>query len=109
MITSCSPGWIKFAETFYPEFIPNLSTCKSPHQMLGALVKSYYAEKEGIDPSKMVVVSVMPCTAKKFECARPEMCDSGYQDVDYVTHHAGACPHDPRGGHRLQEPAGRDL
>jgi iron-only hydrogenase group A len=84
MITSCSPGWIKFAEHFYPEFIPNLSTCKSPHQMLGALTKTYYAEREGIDPSKMVVVSVMPCTAKKFECARPEMCDSGYQDVDYV-------------------------
>jgi iron-only hydrogenase group A len=84
MITSCSPGWIKFAEHFYPEFIPNLSTCKSPHQMLGALSKTYYAEKEGIDPAKMVVVSVMPCTAKKFECSRPEMCDSGYQDVDYV-------------------------
>ena len=84
MITSCSPGWIKFAEHFYPEFIPNLSTCKSPHQMLGALVKTYYAEKEGIDPANMVVVSVMPCTAKKFECTRPEMSDSGYQDVDYV-------------------------
>ncbi len=84
MITSCSPGWIKFAEHFYPEFIPNLSTCKSPHQMLGALVKTYYAEKEGIDPASVVVVSVMPCTAKKFECARPEMRDSGYQDVDYV-------------------------
>lgn len=84
MITSCSPGWIKFAEHFYPEFIPNLSTCKSPHQMLGALVKTYYAEKEGIDPASIVVISVMPCTAKKFECARPEMNDSGYQDVDYV-------------------------
>ena len=84
MITSCSPGWVKFAEHFYPEFIPNLSTCKSPHQMLGALVKTYYAEKEGIDPANIIVVSVMPCTAKKFECSRPEMCDSGYQDVDYV-------------------------
>jgi NADH-quinone oxidoreductase subunit G/NADP-reducing hydrogenase subunit HndD len=84
LITSCSPGWVKFAEHFYPEFIPNLSTCKSPHQMLGALVKTYYAEKEGIDPANMVVVSVMPCTAKKFECTRPEMRDSGYQDVDYV-------------------------
>jgi iron-only hydrogenase group A len=84
MITSCSPGWIKFAEHFYPEFLPNLSTCKSPHQMLGALVKTYYAEKEGIDPASVVVVSVMPCTAKKFECTRPEMRDSGYQDVDYV-------------------------
>jgi len=84
LITSCSPGWVKFAEHFYPEFIPNLSTCKSPHQMLGALVKTYYAEKEGIDPASIVVVSVMPCTAKKFECTRPEMRDSGYQDVDYV-------------------------
>jgi NADH-quinone oxidoreductase subunit G/NADP-reducing hydrogenase subunit HndD len=84
MITSCSPGWVKFAEHFYPEFIPNLSTCKSPHQMLGALVKTYYSEKEGIDPANVVVVSVMPCTAKKFECTRPEMCDSGYRDVDYV-------------------------
>ena len=84
LITSCSPGWVKFAEHFYPEFIPNLSTCKSPHQMLGALVKTYYAEKEGIDPASVVVVSVMPCTAKKFECTRPEMRDSGYQDVDYV-------------------------
>ncbi len=84
LITSCSPGWVKFAEHFYPEFIPNLSTCKSPHQMLGALVKTYYAEKEGIDPANMVTVSVMPCTAKKFECTRPEMRDSGFQDVDYV-------------------------
>lgn len=84
MITSCSPGWVKFAEHFYPEFIPNLSTCKSPHQMLGALVKTYYSEKEGIDPANVVVVSVMPCTAKKFECTRPEMCGSGYRDVDYV-------------------------
>ena len=84
LITSCSPGWVKFAEHFYPEFLPNLSTCKSPHQMLGALVKTYYAEKEGIDPASIVVVSVMPCTAKKFECTRPEMRDSGYQDVDYV-------------------------
>lgn len=84
LITSCSPGWVKFAEHFYPEFIPNLSTCKSPHQMLGALVKTYYAEKEGIDPAKIVVVSVMPCTAKKFECVRPEMRGSGFQDVDHV-------------------------
>ncbi len=84
LITSCSPGWVKFLEHFYPDFIPNLSTCKSPHQMLGALVKTYYAKKEGIDPASMVTVSVMPCTAKKFECTRPEMRDSGYQDVDYV-------------------------
>ncbi|HEX2964745.1 MAG TPA: NADH-dependent [FeFe] hydrogenase, group A6 [Syntrophorhabdaceae bacterium] len=84
LITSCSPGWIKFIEHFYPEFLPNLSTCKSPHQMLGALAKTYYAEKVGIDPKDIVVVSVMPCTAKKFECQRPEMRASGYQDVDYV-------------------------
>ncbi|MFZ5633075.1 MAG: NADH-dependent [FeFe] hydrogenase, group A6 [Bacillota bacterium] len=84
MITSCSPGWIKFIEHFYPELLPHLSTCKSPHQMLGALAKTYYAEKAGIDPGDMVVVSVMPCTAKKFECNRPEMAGSGYKDVDYV-------------------------
>jgi iron-only hydrogenase group A len=84
MITSCSPGWIKFIEHFYPDFLPHLSTCKSPHQMLGALAKTYYAKKVGIDPAKMVTVSIMPCTAKKFECNRPEMKDSGFRDVDYV-------------------------
>jgi NADH-quinone oxidoreductase subunit G/NADP-reducing hydrogenase subunit HndD len=84
LITSCSPGWIKFIEHFYPTLLTHLSTCKSPHQMLGALVKTYYAEKAGINPKDMVVVSVMPCTAKKFECNRPEMNDSGYKDVDYV-------------------------
>ena len=82
--TICSPGWIKFAEYFYPEILPNISTCKSPQQMFGALAKTYYAKKAGIDPKDMVVVSVMPCTAKKFEAARPEMRDSGYQDVDLV-------------------------
>lgn len=84
MITSCSPGWIKFIEHFYPDLLPHLSTCKSPHQMLGALAKTYYAAKMEIDPSKIVTVSIMPCTAKKFECDRPEMRDSGYKDVDYV-------------------------
>ncbi len=84
MITSCSPGWIKFCEHFYPELLDNLSTCKSPQQMLGALAKSYYAKEAGIDPKNIVVVSIMPCTAKKYECAREEMNDSGYQDVDYV-------------------------
>ena len=73
MITSCSPGWIKFCEHNYPEFLDNLSSCKSPHEMMGSIVKSYYAEKEGIDPENIVVVSVMPCTAKKFERMRPEM------------------------------------
>ena len=82
--TSCSPGWIKFAEYFYPEILPNISTCKSPQQMFGALAKTYYAKKAGVDPKDMVVVSVMPCTAKKFEASRPEMQDSGYQDVDFV-------------------------
>ncbi|HNT68054.1 MAG TPA: NADH-dependent [FeFe] hydrogenase, group A6, partial [Syntrophorhabdaceae bacterium] len=84
LITSCSPGWIKFIEHFYPEMLPHLSTCKSPHQMLGALAKTYFAKKAGVDPKDIVVVSVMPCTAKKFECSRPEMTDSGFKDVDYV-------------------------
>lgn len=82
MFTSCSPAWIKFVETFYPEFIPNLSTCKSPQQMLGSLIKTYYAEKENINPSKIFSVSIMPCTAKKFEAGREEMCASGLSDVD---------------------------
>lgn len=84
MITSCSPGWIKYCETFYPEFIPNLSSCKSPHEMMGAVVKSYFAEKEGIDPKNIYVVSVMPCTAKKFEAGREELSNNGLQDVDAV-------------------------
>ncbi len=84
MITSCSPGWIKFCEHYYPEFIPNLSTCKSPHEMEGAMIKTYFAEKAGIDPKKIVVVSVMPCTAKKFEAKRPELGSNGMADVDVV-------------------------
>ena len=84
MITSCSPGWIKYCETFYPEFLPNLSTCKSPHEMGGALIKSYYAEKNGLDPKKIFVVSVMPCTAKKYEAKREELSNNGLQDVDAV-------------------------
>lgn len=84
MITSCSPGWIKFIEHFYPELVDHLSTCKSPQQMFGALVKTYYAEKMKIDPADIVSVSVMPCTAKKYEADRPEMYSSGYKDVDYV-------------------------
>ncbi len=82
LITSCSPGWIKFCEHYYPEFIPNLSSCKSPQGMFGALVKSYYAEKMGIDPKKIFVVSIMPCTAKKFEVQRPELGKDGRPDVD---------------------------
>lgn len=84
MITSCSPGWIKYCETFYPEFLPNLSSCKSPHEMLGAVIKTYYAEKNGIDPSKIYTVSVMPCTAKKFEARREELSHDGLADVDAV-------------------------
>lgn len=84
MITSCSPGWIKFCETYYSDFIPNLSTCKSPHEMMGAVLKSYYAEKNNIPPESIVVVSVMPCTAKKFEADRSELSGSGYPDVDAV-------------------------
>ncbi len=84
MITSCSAGWIKYMEHNYPEQLAHLSTCKSPQQMFGALAKTYYAQKHGIDPRDMVVVSVMPCTAKKFECTRPEMNASGQQDVDFV-------------------------
>ncbi|NLB89045.1 MAG: 4Fe-4S dicluster domain-containing protein [Syntrophomonadaceae bacterium] len=84
MFTSCSPGWINFCETFYPDLLNNLSTCKSPQQMFGALVKTYWAEKMNISPDKIYSVSIMPCTAKKFEASRPEMQDSGYRDVDLV-------------------------
>jgi NADH-quinone oxidoreductase subunit G/NADP-reducing hydrogenase subunit HndD len=84
MMTSCSPGWIKYVEQFYPDFIPNLSTCKSPQQMMGAVIKSFFAKREGLDPSKIVSVSIMPCTAKKFECAREEMGRDYVPDVDYV-------------------------
>ena len=84
MFTSCSPGWIKFIEHKYPEYLPNLSTCKSPQQMFGALAKTFYAQKRKLDPSKVVSVSIMPCTAKKFEADRPEMRASGYKDVDFV-------------------------
>ena len=84
MLTSCSPGWIKFVEEFYPEFIPNISTCKSPQQMMGAVIKSFFAQREAVDPAKIVSVSIMPCTAKKFECSRPEMAPGHIPDVDYV-------------------------
>lgn len=84
MITSCSPGWIKFCEHNFPDFLDNLSSCKSPHQMFGAIIKSYWAEKNGIDPQNIVTVSVMPCVAKKFECGREEMAVNGNRDVDIV-------------------------
>jgi iron-only hydrogenase group A len=98
MITSCSPGWIKFIEHFFPKSLDHLSTCKSPQQMFGAVAKTYYAEKLNVDPRKIVVVSIMPCTAKKFECKRPEMKSAfhywkeklnlpekdSFFDVDYV-------------------------
>jgi NADP-reducing hydrogenase subunit HndD len=84
MFTSCSPGWIQFMEFYYPDMLENLSTCKSPQQMMGAMVKTYYAQKIDKKPEDMFMVSVMPCTAKKFEAARPEMNSSGAQDVDVV-------------------------
>lgn len=85
LITSCSPGWVKFCEHNYPDFLDNLSSCKSPHEMFGAVLKTYYAEKVGIDPANIFVVSVMPCTAKKFEADREELANSsGYPDVDVV-------------------------
>ncbi|TLX75717.1 2Fe-2S iron-sulfur cluster binding domain-containing protein [Labilibacter sediminis] len=84
MTTSCSPGWIKYVEHMYPEYLPNVSTAKSPQQMFGALVKTYYAKKVKIDPENIVSVSIMPCTAKKYEANRPEMQASGYRDVDLV-------------------------
>lgn len=84
MITSCSPGWVRFAEKNYPDLLGHLSSCKSPHQMFGAMVKSYYAKKYNVDPSKICMVSVMPCIAKKYECQRKEMEVEGIRDVDYV-------------------------
>jgi NADP-reducing hydrogenase subunit HndD len=82
MITSCSPGWVKFIEHMYPDHLGHLSTCKSPQQMFGALAKTYYAQKKGIKPEDVVSVAIMPCAAKKFEANRPEMWSSGLQDVD---------------------------
>ena len=82
MFTSCSPGWIKYCEHNFPELLPNLSSCKSPMQMEGAVIKTYWAEKAGVDPSKIVVVAVMPCTSKKFEASRPEMELGGLRTVD---------------------------
>jgi len=84
MITSCSPGWIKYAEQFYPEMLDNISTCKSPQQMLGAIIKSYFAQQQGIDPKDIYTVSIMPCTAKKFEAVRPEMAHNKTPDIDAV-------------------------
>ena len=98
MLTSCSPGWIRFAELFFPKALPHISTCKSPQQMFGAVVKTYYAKKMNIDPRDIIVVSIMPCTAKKYEAKRPEMVNAFnywkdslkltngevFPDVDYV-------------------------
>jgi iron-only hydrogenase group A len=84
MITSCCPAWVKYCETYAPNHVSHLSTAKSPQQMFGSVIKTYFAEKEQLDPSEICSVSVMPCTAKKFECKRSEMNDSGYQDVDIV-------------------------
>ena len=84
MITSCSPGWINYAEYYYGDLLDHLSSCKSPHEMFGAILKSYYAKKIGVDPKDMFVVSIMPCTAKKFEKTRPELSHDGLPDVDAV-------------------------
>ena len=84
LITSCSPGWVKYCEHYFPEMTDNLSSCKSPHQMLGAVAKTYYAEKIGKKPEDIVVVSIMPCTAKKYECQRDDQAAAGVPDVDYV-------------------------
>jgi NADH dehydrogenase/NADH:ubiquinone oxidoreductase subunit G len=90
MFTSCCPGWVRFTEEFYPDLIPHLSTCKSPQQMFGALAKTYFAEVAGIAPEKIVSVSVMPCTAKKFEAQRPEMRSSGTNDPGTCRHDSGS-------------------
>ena len=84
MFTSCCPAWVRFTEVFFPDQLKHLSTCKSPQQMFGSLVKTYWAEKKGIDPGKIFSVSIMPCTAKKYEAVRPEMSDSSFADVDMV-------------------------
>ncbi|MDD6188293.1 MAG: NADH-dependent [FeFe] hydrogenase, group A6 [Clostridiales bacterium] len=84
MITSCSPGWINYAETYYSDLLEHVSSCKSPHEMQGAIIKTYYAEKNGIDPKDIFVVSIMPCTAKKFEKERPQLQRNGIKDVDAV-------------------------
>ncbi|WP_069648852.1 NADH-dependent [FeFe] hydrogenase, group A6 [Caloranaerobacter ferrireducens] len=84
LLSSCCPAWVKYAEHFYPEFLPNLSTTKSPHEMCGALTKTWYAKKYGIDPKNIVNVAIMPCTAKKYEAQRPEMQSDEYRNVDYV-------------------------
>ena len=84
MITSCSPGWVNYAEYYYGDLLDHLSSCKSPHQMQGAIIKSYFAEQKGIDPKDIYVVSIMPCTAKKYEKERPEMENNGLRDVDAV-------------------------
>jgi len=81
--TSCSPGWVKYIEHYYPKYLPNMSSAKSPQQMFGAVIKTYYAQLNNIDPADIVTVALMPCSAKKFECNRPEMADSGHKDVDY--------------------------
>ncbi|HQQ86168.1 MAG TPA: [Fe-Fe] hydrogenase large subunit C-terminal domain-containing protein, partial [Candidatus Marinimicrobia bacterium] len=83
LFTSCSPGWVKYIEHFYPEMLSHLSSAKSPQQMFGAVIKTYYAELNNIDPADIVTVALMPCTAKKFECNRPEMNSSGFKDIDY--------------------------
>ncbi len=109
MITSCSPGWIKHIEHAYPDELDHLSTCKSPHTMLGALTKSYYAEKLGIDPRDIFTVSIMPCTAKKYEIQRPEMERQWHSRRGRRPHHPRAGADDQERGHRLPQPARDEL
>ncbi len=107
MLTSCSPGWIKFVETQYPDFIENLSTCKSPQQMMGAIIKTYFAEREGLESVGIYSVSIMPCTAKKFEAGRPEMGRDGLADVDAVLTTRELASIDPHGRIESPRPAAR--
>lgn len=101
MITSCSPGWVKYIEMNYPELLPHLSTCKSPHEMFGSILKSYYAEKNGIDPKKIFVVSVMPCIAKKFERQREELKNDELDNVDCVITNKRVSKDDKTGRNRV--------
>lgn len=105
LITSCSPGWIKFCEHNFPDMLDNLSSCKSPHEMLGAVIKSYYAEKIGKDPSQIAVISIMPCTAKKYEAQREELNVDGQQDVDLGSDYEGGSQNDSGLWHRLPSTA----
>ena len=108
MFTSCSPGWIKYMEHYHPEMLDNLSTCKSPQQMFGAVAKTYYAQRIGKRAEDIFVVSIMPCTAKKFEAQRPEMNASGVRDVDVVLTTRELARMIETRGDRFPDTSGRD-